>query len=369
MNVVFRCDASIQIGTGHVMRCLTLADELARQGAKCYFICREHKGNLIDFITQKGYETYTLEAISLGRSKKNKAESTLFHSEWLGATQETDAKQTLDIVSSIQPEWLVIDHYALDSYWQGKLRPHCDNILVIDDLADRKHDCDILLDQTFGRNRLDYQNLVPNHCEILCGTTYALLRPEFSEWRQYSLTRRKDNKLQHILINLGGVDKDNITSNILESLKHTLLPQSCKITVVMGPTSPWIDTVKNKAKQLPWSIEVKTGVSNMAELMANSDLAIGAAGSTIWERFCLGLPTILLVIAQNQESNLNKVKPYHIDFFRKDDFNFKEVLVETIQQLNSYPILLKNNTKIITSLVDGQGTKRISQVLLKEELL
>lgn len=366
MNVVFRCDASIQIGTGHVMRCLTLADELVRQGAKCYFICRKHEGNLIDFITRKGYETYKLEGLSPGSSRKNLVESTLFHSEWLGTTQETDAKLAVNIVSSIQPEWLVIDHYALDSCWEEKLRPHCNNILAIDDLADRKHDCDVLLDQTFGRNGQDYQNLVPNHCEILCGTTYALLRPEFYKWRQYSLARRKDNKLQHILINLGGVDKDNITSNILEFLEHSPLSRSCKITIVMGSTSPWIDTVKNKAKQLPWFTEVKTGVSNMAELMANSDLAIGAAGSTMWERFCLGLPTILLVIAQNQESNLNKVKPYHINFFRQDDFNFKQALVETIQQLNSYPTLLKNNTKIIKTLVDGQGTKRISQVLLKE---
>ncbi|MGO3642221.1 MAG: UDP-2,4-diacetamido-2,4,6-trideoxy-beta-L-altropyranose hydrolase, partial [Psychrobacter sp.] len=144
MNVVFRCDASIQIGTGHVMRCLTLADELTSQGAKCYFICREHEGNLIDFITQKGYEVYKLEAIPLNNSNKDKAESTLFHSEWLGTSQAEDAKQSIDIISDIEPEWLIIDHYALNDYWEQKLRPYCNKILVIDDLADRKHDCDVL---------------------------------------------------------------------------------------------------------------------------------------------------------------------------------------------------------------------------------
>ena len=235
MNIVFRCDASIQIGTGHVMRCLTLADELAHQGAKCHFICREHEGHLIKLIAQKGYDTYKLEVESQDIfNKKNDNEPVLFHSKWLGSTQEEDARQTEEIIKTLQPEWLVIDHYALDSYWEKKLRPHYNNILVIDYLADRKHDCEVLIDQTFGRDEQDYHNLAPNHCAILCGTTYALLRPEFSKWRQYSLERRKDNSLQHVLINLGGVDKDNITSHILELLKKAPLPKSCKVTVVMG---------------------------------------------------------------------------------------------------------------------------------------
>ena len=359
MNVVFRCDASIQIGTGHVMRCLTLADELARQGAKCYFICREHKGNLIDFITQKGHETYTLEGLSLDSSTKNQAKSTLFHSEWLGATQEKDAKQTLHIVSSIQPEWLVIDHYALDSCWEEKLRPHCNNILVIDDLADRKHDCDILIDQTFGRDKRDYDDLVSNHSKVLCGTTYALLRPEFSKWRQYSLERRQSNKLQHILINLGGVDKDNITSCILESLKQATLPELCTITVVMGSTSPWLDTVTTKANQLPWLTEVKTGVSNMAELMANSDLAIGAAGSTSWERCCLGLPTLMLVIAENQidiAKNLSSINAVKMVF---NDSNLTQVINEYLFELIQNPEKLKAMNQSSADVLDGYGTYKV----------
>ena len=359
MNVVFRCDASIQIGTGHVMRCLTLADELAHQGAKCYFICREHEGNLIDFITQKGYETCMLEAVSLGSITENQAESTLFHSEWLGANQETDAKQTINIVSSIQPEWLVIDHYALDSYWEEKLRPHCNNILVIDDLADRKHDCDVLLDQTYGRNNKDYQDLVPSHCKFLCGTTYAILRPEFTKWRQYSLERRKDNGVNNILINLGGVDKDNITSRILESLKQASLPGLCTITVVMGSTSPWLDTVITKANQLPWLTEVKTGVSNMAELMANSDLAIGAAGSTSWERCCLGLPTIMLVIAENQidiAENLGSINAVKVVL---NDSNLTQVINEYLFELIQDPKKLKAMNRSSADVLDGYGTYKV----------
>ncbi|MGA6102021.1 UDP-2,4-diacetamido-2,4,6-trideoxy-beta-L-altropyranose hydrolase [Psychrobacter pocilloporae] len=360
MNVVFRCDASIQIGTGHVMRCLTLADELARQGAKCYFICREHEGNLIDFINKKGYKVYKLEAGSLNNSNKDEVESTLFHSEWLGTSQAEDSKQSIDIISDIKPEWLIIDHYALNDYWEQKLRSHCDSILVIDDLADRKHNCEILLDQTFGRDKQDYQNLVPDHCKVLCGTTYALLRPEFSKWRQYSLKRRKSNALEHILVNLGGVDKDNLTSQILDILKQAPLSDSCKITVVMGSTSPWIDAVKKKAEQLPWPAEVKTGVYNMAELMANSDLAIGAAGSTSWERCCLGLPTLMLVLAENQLLIAKNLEDAGAVFLVKLNNGFiTDLSVDFISKEDN----LLQMSEAASLICDGLGAQRLLKLL------
>lgn len=359
MNVVFRCDASIQIGTGHVMRCLTLADELARQGAKCHFICRKHEGNLIDFIVQKGYEVYKLEIVHLDNHIKGGVEPILFHSEWLGSSQAEDAKQTIDIISNIEPEWLIIDHYALNDYWEQKLRPHCNNILVIDDLADRKHDCDVLLDQTFGRDKQDYQHLVPDHCKVLCGTTYALLRPEFSKWRQYSLKRRKNNALEHILVNLGGVDKDNLTSKILNTLKQAPLSDSCKITVIMGSTSPWIDAVKKKAEQLPWHVEVKTGVSNMAELIANSDLAIGAAGSTSWERCCLGLPTIMLVIADNQVDVANSLNAINAVKVVLSNHSLTQVIHEYLSDLIQVPEELKAMSQSSAGVLDGHGTYKV----------
>lgn len=359
MNVLFRCDASIQIGTGHVMRCLTLADELARQGDKCHFICREHKGNLIDLITQKGYKVYKLEAGSLNNSNKDEVESTLFHSEWLGTSQAEDAKQSIDIINDIKPEWLIIDHYALNDYWEQQLRPHCDGILVIDDLADRKHDCEILLDQTFGRDKQDYQHLVPNHCKVLCGTKYALLRPEFSKWRQYSLERRKNNTLEHILVNLGGVDKDNLTSKILDTLKQAPLSDSCKITVVMGSTSPWIDVVKKKAEQLPWPVEVETGVSNMAELMANSDLAIGAAGSTSWERCCLGLPTIMLVIANNQMNIANNLESINAVKVVLNNHNLAQMINKYLYELIQSPKKLEAMSQSSADVLDGCGTFKV----------
>ena len=301
MKIVFRVDASIQMGTGHVIRCLTLADALKNQGAECYFICREHRGHLMGLIAQRGHHVDSLPYIEASQqSKQHNLVIDLAHSSWLGATQKQDADLCIAIIESLQPNWLIVDHYALDIRWEQELRPYCQQLMVIDDLADRQHGCDLLLDQTFGRDLKDYVPRVPISCEILCGTEYALLRPEFSEWRDFSLERRENGQLKHLLINLGGVDKDNITTQILIVLKQCALPAELKITVVMGGTAPWIKDVCQQAKDMPWITDVMVGVDNMAELMAKSDLAIGAAGSTSWERCCLGLPTIMICMAENQ---------------------------------------------------------------------
>lgn len=166
-------------------------------------------------------------------------------------------------------------------------------------LSDREHDCDLLLNQTFGRDLKGLHSTSSVSCEILCGAEYALLRPGFLSGVSIVLDV-EDSQLKHLLINLGGVDKDNITTQILIALKQCALPAELKVTVVMGGTAPWIKGVRQQAQDMPWTTEVLVSVNNMAELMAKSDLAIGAAGSTSWERCCLGLPSIMVVLADNQ---------------------------------------------------------------------
>jgi len=301
MKAVFRTDASLDIGTGHVMRCLTLADVLRREGTECHFICREHAGHLIEAVRAQGYIAHPLPLQPAGESQHmSTTVPELAHASWLGATQEQDALSCATILRSIRPDWLIVDHYALDRRWEAAQRPHCVKIMVIDDLADRLHDCDLLLDQTFGRQAEDYQPLVPEYCTILCGSRYALLRPEFAQWRPYSLKRRKKTELRHLLITMGGVDRGNATGMILDALTTDCLPEDCRISVVMGRNAPWLNQVRQQAGQLPWSTDVRVDVTDMARLMANSDLAIGAAGATSWERCSLGLPTLLMVLADNQ---------------------------------------------------------------------
>lgn len=315
MQVAFRTDASLQIGSGHVMRCLTLADALRARGAHCCFICREHVGHLIATIQQRGYEVNVLPApvqqaqdgikniVSTVPSTQTSGQTELAHTEWLGSTWQADAAESTAALANLQLDWLVVDHYALDQRWEEALAPHYKKLLVIDDLADRKHRSDLLLDQNLGRQTQDYASLVPTCCLLLIGPNYALLRPEFAVLRAYSLQRRQSQpSLRRLLITLGGVDQPNATGQVLQALKTSALPDGCRITVVMGLTAPWLSNVQLLATEMPWPTDVVSNVNNMAQLMADSDLAIGAAGSTSWERCCLGLPTLMVVLADNQNT-------------------------------------------------------------------
>jgi UDP-2,4-diacetamido-2,4,6-trideoxy-beta-L-altropyranose hydrolase len=299
--LVFRTDASLQIGTGHVMRCLTLADALREHGAHCRFICRDHPGNLFDLIGKRGYSVHVLPDVR-EHMIENEAcsEPALGYRAWLGVDWDVDAQQTVAALDDTPVDWLIVDYYALDARWEQVLKAHCKKLLVIDDLADRPHVCDVLLDQNLGREATDYASLVPEHCIVLAGPRFALLRPEFAALREYSLQRRKMATIKHLLITMGGVDKDNATGQVLNALNNCNLPPDLRITVVMGPHAPWFAQVQAQAAQMPWPTKVLVGVDNMAQLMAESDLAIGAAGSTSWERCCLGLATIQIALAQNQ---------------------------------------------------------------------
>lgn len=355
MKVAFRADASLQIGTGHVMRCLTLADALAARGAECHFICRAHEGNLIDFIRSKGYVTHPLPAgAALPPSPAN-----LAHAPWLGATQSEDAAACAPVLAELQPDWLIVDHYALDIRWEQALKPHYHKLMVIDDLADRPHACDLLLDQTFGRDAADYRPLVPADCRLLCGSQYALLRPEFATMRPYSLQRRAQPALRELLITMGGVDKDNATGQVLQALRTCPLPADCRITVVMGATAPWLDEVRTQAQDMPWPTRVLIGVSDMAQLMANSDLAIGAAGATSWERCCLGLPTIMMVLAENQRTVAQELErsgaAKAIDLDQHVTMQLGELLVPLIADTAQ----LLHMSKCAASIVDGSGVSAV----------
>lgn len=305
MKIAFRTDATLQMGSGHVMRCLTLADALKAQGAQCHFISREHPGHLLEVIRQRSFSVTGLPAAlpqpSAATQDPSKHAKEPFHAAWLGCDWQTDAQQIGAILARLQPDWLVVDHYALDQRWEEAVSPHYRKLLVIDDLADRPHCCDLLLDQNLGRQPQDYVSLVPVACQVLTGPHYALLRPEFSALRDYSFKRRANPQLNQLLITMGGVDLPNATSQILAALKACPLPADCRITVVMGATAPWLAQVRELAAQMPWQTDVLVNINDMAQRMADSDLAIGAAGSTSWERCCLGLPTLMVVLADNQK--------------------------------------------------------------------
>ena len=301
MLVAFRADASVQIGTGHVMRCLTLADELRHQGHQCRFISRDHQGHLGELIASKGF-AFDLLSIPEGANIDCWDDGDTAHAHWLGVTWQVDAEQTLAALESVEVDWLVVDHYALDARWEMRLAVVVKNILVIDDLADRSHECDLLLDQNLGRQEADYNQRVPAYCRRLIGPRYALLRAEFAKLREVSRQRRLKPQLKRILISLGGVDATNITGRVLNALAESDLPVETELDIVMGASAPYLEEVRRQAVRLPFRTTVSVDVTDMAERMYSADLSIGAAGSTSWERCCLGLPTVLVILADNQVS-------------------------------------------------------------------
>lgn len=359
LRFAFRADASIQIGTGHIMRCLTLADELRRQGHACIFICRDHEGHLEKLILDKGYEIHLLPNMDVESSALNWND----HAKWLGVSWEKDAEQTLSVINDKLLDWLVVDHYALDSRWEKAIAPATRKIMVIDDLADRSHCCAILLDQTYGKSKNEYRKLVDEECKVLCGSKYALLRPEFAKLRATSIQRRRSPRLKNILVNMGGVDKDNYTAAVIKLLSKCDLPKACEITAVMGSNAPWYDDVVNLSRASRHKIIVEAGVSNMAELMVQSDFAIGALGSTVWERCCLGLPSAMFILADNQ-----KVAS---DIFRTtgaaliiNDSKDEKYLVDFLSASETVSERLKEMTRKSLEITDGDGAERVCSELI-----
>lgn len=369
MKIVFRTDASLQIGSGHVMRCLTLADALRAQGAQCHFISRAHTGNLLGTIEQRGYKANSLLAhMDKGQAAIETIAPTAppnqspepAHADWLGSTWQADAADTAAVLARLQPDWLVVDHYALDQRWESALQPHYKKLMVIDDLADRAHVCDVLLDQNLGRHPQDYAKLVPARCKVFTGPEYALLRPEFAALRPYSQQRRQvQASIGQLLITMGGVDQDNATGQVLQALKTCALPAHCRITVVMGLTAPWLQNVQQLAAQMPWPTEVVVNVTNMAQRMADSDLAIGAAGSTSWERCCLGLPTLMLVLADNQGEAATHLQNSGAAHCFALNGSMEEELKAQLQSLVNDPAQLSQMATCARAITNGLGVDQV----------
>lgn len=293
MKVYFRADASIMIGNGHIMRCLTLAQELRKRGAACHFVTRAHHGHRADLIAQMGFE---LSLLSVPDDPA--PASPPDHAAWAAVPWKEDLAESRAVIADA--DWLIVDHYALDARWQQGLGDRVGRVMVIDDLADRPHAAALLLDQNLGREAKDYDGLVPDDCRILTGPRFALLRPEFASLRERSLNRRQTPQLEHLLITMGGTDAIDATSQVLRTLKSAQLPEALRISVVMGSRAPALERVSALAAHMPWPTEVLVDVRDMAALMTDADLAIGAGGSTNWERCCLGLPGIVVETAENQ---------------------------------------------------------------------
>jgi UDP-2,4-diacetamido-2,4,6-trideoxy-beta-L-altropyranose hydrolase len=333
VRVVFRADASLEIGTGHVMRCMTLADELRRRGATATFICREQPGNLIELIRSRGFEA---EAI---------------------AHEDASPSQ----VAQLRPDWVVVDHYGLGRAWETAVRPATREILAIDDLGDRDHDCDLLLDQNlYDGVEQRYASRLPAHCRQLIGPHYALLRPEFVEARA-RLSRRAAKPVSRLLISFGGIDATNETARVLKALADA---PAVSLDVVIGPGHPNHREIEKLTSERPGTT-LHVGTNRMAALMAEADAFVGAGGSTTWERFCLGLPSLVIAVADNQVATAQHLsKLGAIDYIGRQSDLTSDGLRAALSRFLADDAGRARMTELGMKVVDGLGAQRVAQAML-----
>ena len=360
MKAVFRVDASLRIGTGHVMRCLTLAKELRDRGAKCTFICREHEGHWVERIRQEGFNCIALGRITEVHETDDADEPVLAHADWLGASWHLDAQQTIQALGTEIIDWLVVDHYGLDKRWEDMLRPHAEKIMVIDDLADRHHVCDLLLDQNLVANfEARYQDLLPENCATLLGPQYALLQPEYAEL--HPRTPPRMGPVQRILIFFGGVDQHNLTGRAVAAFLR-LKRDDIRLDVVVSSDCPHAAAIQ-ELTQLHANIILHDALPSLAPLMLQADLAIGAGGATSWERCCLGLPSLVITLAENQKSIAAKLdKLSLVRWLGHYDAVTDDRLVDALQAVINEETL-KNWSQACMTVTCGGGTRRVASVL------
>jgi UDP-2,4-diacetamido-2,4,6-trideoxy-beta-L-altropyranose hydrolase len=354
-NVAIRTDASIKIGTGHFMRCLTLAEEVVSRGARVRFISRDMPHHLQTLLSEKNVEYVGLPESASGLSRND-----LAHSAWLGTSQETDAEQTKAVLSGTRWDYLIVDHYALDHRWESMLRDTTEKLVVIDDLADRRHDCDILLDQNLYEDMHHrYDNLLPSHCAQLTGPRYALLRPEFRELRDQVAS--VNERVKKVLIFFGGMDAANHTSKAIQAVAEAGIEQ-VEVNVVIGATHPELEAIKALCDSHGFACHIQT--KRIASLMAEADISIGAGGTAIWERCAMGLPTIVICTADNQRAQIGCAGARTLVYLPQfSEETWSSDIATHLRALANNVVLRRTLSANGMLAVDGQGVRRVADKL------
>ena len=352
-RVVFRADASVAIGSGHVVRCLALAQSLRRLDWDVHFICRDHDGHLGEQITGLGFHLELLPR-HIGQNTATSQEA------GLGTDWQVDAFETAACLDRLAPTWLVVDHYGLDRRWEEIQASRVCQILVIDDLADRPHAAALLVDQNPQSRPDRYLHHVASDCRKLLGPRYALLRPQFEE--AAARQPRRDGRVRRILACVGGSDSKNVLPTLIEAWASLLSPRPA-LDVVVGDHSPNLEALQRQCSVLHCcTLHIQT--DRMAELMAGADLMMCAAGTLNWERCCLSLPAVMIEIAPNQHENLRLLARSRtgIDIGRAETLG-QFPLKPLLRRLLERPSLLRLLGGRSQRLVDGRGASRVAAAM------
>jgi UDP-2,4-diacetamido-2,4,6-trideoxy-beta-L-altropyranose hydrolase len=337
-SALFRADASTNLGAGHVMRCSQLANALVTRGWECTLAGRSE----------------TLEVLDKTHS-------------WSGAflKLEGNAAQEPDFIKANMPlsKWdlLVCDHYERGFSFETACRPWVDQILVIDDLPNRSHDADILLDQTYGRDHAEYDGQLPKGCLLLTGPAFALLGSEFKKLRPEAISRRL-GPVERVLVCVGGGNPHDILSKIIKGIRHSDL--HLDVDIIIGPMVEEADTIVAEASMIKPEPIIHLSTREMAKLMADADLAIGVAGFTSWERCCMGLPALIMTAANNQKdiaAALSKAEACRL-VGDTASINANEI-AKHLTEMVTHHDECKNMAIAASTICDGEGAEKVAIIL------
>lgn len=349
MRVLIRADASRAIGSGHITRCLTLARRLRSQGSEVLFICRELPGHLLGRLREEGFRAYGLPARYAGEPLDADIETLL---PWQA---DIDAMIPLLAAEAVF-DWLIVDHYALEADWETSARQFARKLMAIDDLANRRHAVDLLLDQNFSGTAQAYAPWVDRHCRLLLGPHYALMREAF----QCEPVVIKP-MVRRVIVNFGGFDAVGHTYEAMRAL--TSFPR-LEVDFIAGLGNPTWATLQALAEgRSNWRLQ--SHVSDFAPLMAAADLFIGAGGGTTWERAAFGLPTLCVAVAANQQRNAELLAEAGMHLYLgTTEQASAERLQQAIGVLVDNPWLRHSFARQSRQLVDGRGAQRVAEALL-----
>ena len=344
MKIVFRVDASREVGFGHLSRCINLAEVLRSRGNDVLFICREDESKSFKVLEDRLFKTCILP--------RNTASSQI--------SQEVDANETVKALDGLRPSWLVVDSYELDDIFEQKLRGFVEKIAVVEDLANRHHDCDLLIDQNYSDRTVEtFKRQVPETCKFLIGPKYALLNSVFAKIREVSVAQRTE--LKRIFVFCGGSDPNNLTKTVLDALGRDEFSE-IKVDVVIGSQNQNLKAeLTNPYKS---NIEFHESGDNFAKILSSADLVIGAGGTTTWERMCLGLPSIVVSIAENQNPACEKLGSDGLVNYLGAQASLRSGVIRdaVIEAKNNYASLF-DQIERGQILVDGRGCERVAEVM------
>lgn len=355
MRIALRADASEDIGTGHVMRCLALAAELRAGGAECLFVCRELPGHLAGRIAQHGFE---VDLLPLAEPYFPPHSATDYRG-WAQVPEVADAEQFVAAVQTA--DVVIIDHYGFGLKWEQTVRAALrSRLLAVDDLC-REHSVEQLLDQNFGRSGADYGASLSHSpdTEALTGPRYALLRREFREQRALLRRSAEPPAMHRLLVTLGGVDQHNITGEVVAVLGAADMDWLAEVTVLLPHSAPHYAEVQALLAGRP-GYRLLGAAKRMAELMAAATLCVGAVGGTAWERAALGLPSVLVPVAANQQAAARELAAADIGLLLDPGDIVGALEARLLEARERWSALVGANLQ----LCDAQGAVRVARRIL-----